>query len=546
MSWPSGETVNTSTVFNQVGAKPYSYLVRVNGVYYEAVDEYGKLTYGGSGNAGGATGTDATEVIQAAITGLTGGRTWKETVMLHGTFNDVGKILVPSYTRLASDGARLNVKNGLDDMVVTNDPSSYTAVVANDIEVCGIVFNLNGANQTYSDTCVKFYGVENLTVRDNTILNPYGFTLLVNGIPDQWDVNRYVTVEHNVLDASNQVGAYDVVDVCNGYGMRFLNNLVIGKTGGFNNGQVSHAIKDSVFAYNHFVDATLDAEGAKDLLYTHNTFTGKCQIRLWNSMLGGLPTPTSNIEISHNVFDVPAHVGIIRIDGSTSYVNSITNIRLTGNLYTNLADTVQVIWIKKAQDISIIGDVIDGIPAGGQGIRLDSDVDNIDIIGVTFGKKAGVVDEYGLACYASITGVNWVGGSVADITYPVYQLPADSRVTSVTGLGDIRPIEAHVAGDTLTRAESGSVHTNLGAGVDITLALPQDALAGDTFAFVVMTAGQQLRVDAGAAGAIYINGAKSADDAYIWADDEGESVKLVADGNGDWVALFTQGTWTVV
>ena len=41
-------------------------------------------------------------------------------------------------------------------------------------------------------------------------------------------------------------------------------------------------------------------------------------------------------------------------------------------------------------------------------------------------------------------------------------------------------------------------------------------------------------------------GEKRADDAYIWADDEGESVKLVADGNGDWVALYTQGTWTVV
>jgi hypothetical protein len=61
-----------------------------------------------------------------------------------------------------------------------------------------------------------------------------------------------------------------------------------------------------------------------------------------------------------------------------------------------------------------------------------------------------------------------------------------------------------------------------------------------------MTAGQQLRIEAGAAGGFYINGAKTADDAYIWADDEGESVKVVADGNGDWIALYTQGTWTVV
>jgi len=59
-------------------------------------------------------------------------------------------------------------------------------------------------------------------------------------------------------------------------------------------------------------------------------------------------------------------------------------------------------------------------------------------------------------------------------------------------------------------------------------------------------AAQQLQIDPGAAGAIYINGAKQADDAYIWADDEAESVKLVADGNGDWIAISPVGTWTVV
>lgn len=115
---------------------------------------------------------------------------------------------------------------------------------------------------------------------------------------------------------------------------------------------------------------------------------------------------------------------------------------------------------------------------------------------------------------------------------------SDSHVFNIT-------IEAHTGDDTLTVAETGSLHTNFGAGGALKLTLPQDAIAGDFFLFGVMTA-QQLRIDPGAAGAIYINGAKQADDAYIWADDEGESVMLVADGNGDWVALFTQGTWTVV
>jgi len=105
-------------------------------------------------------------------------------------------------------------------------------------------------------------------------------------------------------------------------------------------------------------------------------------------------------------------------------------------------------------------------------------------------------------------------------------------------------IEAHTADDTLTIAESGSVHTNLGDTGAQTLTLPQDAVAGTFFYFAVMAA-FELRVDPGAAGAIYINGAKQTDDMYITANDEGESVMLVCDGNGDWVALFTQGTWGV-
>lgn len=112
-------------------------------------------------------------------------------------------------------------------------------------------------------------------------------------------------------------------------------------------------------------------------------------------------------------------------------------------------------------------------------------------------------------------------------------------------IGPTAVIEHHTAGDTLTKEESGSIHTNLGAGGAVTLVLPQDAVAGTRFHLAVMAA-FELRIDPGAAGAIYINGAKQTDDSYIWADDEGESVMLVCDGNGDWISLYTTGTWGVV
>jgi len=105
-------------------------------------------------------------------------------------------------------------------------------------------------------------------------------------------------------------------------------------------------------------------------------------------------------------------------------------------------------------------------------------------------------------------------------------------------------LEAHTAADTLTVSESGSVHTNLGATGAVTLTLPQVATAGVYYDFAVMAA-QELRITPGAAGAVYIAGAKQADNKYVSADDEAESVRLTADGNGDWVATSTVGTWTI-
>lgn len=105
-------------------------------------------------------------------------------------------------------------------------------------------------------------------------------------------------------------------------------------------------------------------------------------------------------------------------------------------------------------------------------------------------------------------------------------------------------MEAFTSDDTLIAGESGKVCTNLGATGTITLTLPQTPKAGTHFEFVVMAA-QQLRVEPGAGGGVYINGAKQADNKFIVADDEAESVMLVADGNGDWAALYTTGTWSV-
>ena len=133
-------------------------------------------------------------------------------------------------------------------------------------------------------------------------------------------------------------------------------------------------------------------------------------------------------------------------------------------------------------------------------------------------------------------------GAVAQQRFAVDPDGADLLGYQLEGYKQV--IEHHTANDTLTKEESGSVHTNLGEDGDVTLILPQDAAAGCWFHFGVMAA-FQLRVDPGAAGAVYINGAKQVDDKFIWANDEAESVVLIADGNGDWLAMSVFGTWGV-
>jgi hypothetical protein len=107
--------------------------------------------------------------------------------------------------------------------------------------------------------------------------------------------------------------------------------------------------------------------------------------------------------------------------------------------------------------------------------------------------------------------------------------------------GVTKTVEAHTGDDTLTAAESGSVHSNLGAAGSVTLSLPASASAGTAFVFAVQAA-QELRVDPGSA-TIRDDSGQTADK-YKSASVIGASLSLVADSNGDWVTIAKNGTWT--
>jgi hypothetical protein len=110
------------------------------------------------------------------------------------------------------------------------------------------------------------------------------------------------------------------------------------------------------------------------------------------------------------------------------------------------------------------------------------------------------------------------------------------------GAGGVKKtIEAHTSDDTLTAAESGGVHSNLGATGTIILTLPASAPQGTVFTFAVQAA-QELRIDPGTA-TIRDDSGQTADK-YKKADGIGECLMVVADSNGDWATIAKNGTWT--
>lgn len=109
--------------------------------------------------------------------------------------------------------------------------------------------------------------------------------------------------------------------------------------------------------------------------------------------------------------------------------------------------------------------------------------------------------------------------------------------------GEKEVVEAHAVGDALAAGESGSTHTNEGAGGAITLALPA-AVVGLKFRFYVMAA-QELRVDPDGAETISdTSGAQGAAGKYLGANAAGEFIEVVCVKAGQWEVIASRGTWT--
>lgn len=143
---------------------------------------------------------------------------------------------------------------------------------------------------------------------------------------------------------------------------------------------------------------------------------------------------------------------------------------------------------------------------------------------------------------SSTAGGAWVGvaqeaattdGDVIEVLLPTLQ-----------DLAQHTTYRAFTADGSVTLGMAGGVYTNLGASGTVVVSLPTGVPAGTRYTFVVQAA-QAFRIDPGASDAIIAGGTVNADGKYLWADDEGETVTLVADTSNNWIAVSLTGTWTI-
>jgi hypothetical protein len=107
-----------------------------------------------------------------------------------------------------------------------------------------------------------------------------------------------------------------------------------------------------------------------------------------------------------------------------------------------------------------------------------------------------------------------------------------------------KSVEAHTADDTLTAAESGTVHTTVGASGTVTFTLPA-ATVGLEYFFRVGAA-QELRIDPDGTETIALpsTGVQGAAGKYLTANADGETVHILCDNAGEWSCYGYTGTWT--
>lgn len=174
-------------------------------------------------------------------------------------------------------------------------------------------------------------------------------------------------------------------------------------------------------------------------------------------------------------------------------------------------------------------------------VRIQSAIGTTKMIAAGAITKGDLV--YGAASgkVSSTANVNPIGRALTTVT-------ADDDIVEVLRhpmeFPVLRTAEAHTANDTLTVAESGSIHTTFGATGTVTLTLPA-AVVGLEYFFQV-GAGEEMRLNPDGTETISLPSTGVVEGAgdYITATIAGETAHIVCCEAGTWAVMGWTGTWT--
>lgn len=421
LSWASGHVINTTEhqAINNLGLKTASFIVWKDGAYYIAADAYGRPAYGGSGNAGGVSGTEAYSVINTALSAAAsagGGE-----VLLKG----------PATYTLPS---RIYMENNWDDLTLAAEPG---------VVLSSTITGSTGVVSVSSEDRVTLDGLHIVDATGAAIGNT------VYGVKVQGDVND-ITIRNCHFDGF-YYGAH--LNIYAGYAsnrIHYINNYMENGFVGvrmaegankywtfhgntFNNHQsiglwILHGSHGSI-ANNIFVDTpdtTIDAHcielkstgtvaaPSQDISIVGNnmTWTANPAARADAGILlcqdGALNMVTRNITISGNTVDGGGFANVwhgIYVHLGNGAGSTMENIAITGNSVYNVADfAIQ----SSASYSTIVGNTIHNVP---QGIWQWEGVHNVIASNVAYGNDKATADNDGIRVNGAVAGYNRVEGN---------------------------------------------------------------------------------------------------------------------------------------
>lgn len=335
MSWSSGDVINTTANMNNLGVKADTYTIWINGSYYQAVDGTGKIAFGGSGNAGGATGTICSDVINAATQALASGGVVR---LREGTF-------LGDYIQLLDNTTFEGCGQGVTTLKVEGAPT-YQRLLSIDgksnVTVRGLTLNGNAKD---SNLLYMTGTIADINVVDCTFTN--GALSAVKSYVTGADTAKRIHVDRNRFVDMVTPNTYDVVSISGSVGWTdsTVNHNLFKAASPYTRYAVHLAYTSDTEVCNNIIDGT----GAGIQLWTYTT------TKIGNNIISGniirdtvitddlhwaILSCGDHTVISGNVIDNPARDAIV---ASNWYSAESTTI--TGNTVTSVPTPRVAIWV---------------------------------------------------------------------------------------------------------------------------------------------------------------------------------------------------------